>query len=99
MATDTLTKTNTKQKLKEPSKFNVIILNDDKTTMEFVVSMLTTIFKHNDKTASEITANIHNTGSGIAGTYTYEIAEQKGIDATNMAREHNFPLVIKVSAV
>lgn len=99
MATDTLTKTNTKQKLKEPSKFNVIILNDDKTTMEFVVSMLTTIFKHNSQTAAVITSNIHNTGSGIAGTYTYEIAEQKGIDATNMAREQNFPLVIKVSAV
>jgi ATP-dependent Clp protease adaptor protein ClpS len=56
-----------KQKVEEPKRWKVIFLNDNQTPMEFVISVLTEIFKHTQETAKEITLEIHNTGSGIAG--------------------------------
>ena len=91
-------KTVTKQKVKEPGKFNVVVLNDDVTPMEFVIALMVTVFGRSETDAVALTMKIHNEGSAIAGVYTYEIAEQKGIDATNLARENGFPLVIKVKA-
>lgn len=87
-----------KSKLKEPSKYKVIVLNDDHTPMDFVIVMLMEIFKHNEVSSVNLTMKIHEQGSAVAGIYTYEIAEQKGIEATNLAREHGYPLVIKVEA-
>jgi ATP-dependent Clp protease adaptor protein ClpS len=84
---------------KEPGKFKVIVCNDDVTTMEFVVTMLMTIFKYNQQTAVELTATIHHKGRAVAGVYSFEIAEQKAIDATNMARMNGYPLIIKVEPV
>ena len=91
-------KEKTKQRFKEPSKYKVIVLNDNYTPMDFVVAMFMEVFRHDSKVAIALTMKIHNDGSAVAGTYTYEIAEQKGIEATNMARENNFPLMIKVEA-
>lgn len=82
--------------LKPPKMWKVIFLNDHQTTMEVVISLLTTIFKHTEQKAKEITIEIHNTGSGIAGIYPFEIAEQKGIEATNIARSQGCPLRIHV---
>lgn len=82
--------------IKAPKKYKVLVLNDDVTPMEFVVAMLITVFKHNEAGAIDLTMKIHNAGSAVAGVYTYEIAEQKSIDATYLAREHGHPLVIKV---
>ena len=82
--------------LQPPKLWKVIFLNDDQTPMELVIELLTTIFKHNESRAKEITLEIHNTGSGIAGVYTYEIAEQRGIEATNLARANGSPLRIQV---
>ena len=82
--------------LKEPGKFKVVVCNDDVTPVEFVVSMLMHVFKHDEKQALELTLKIHNNGSAVAGIFTYEIAEQKTIDGTNMARANGFPLIIKV---
>ncbi len=79
-----------------PSMWKVVLLNDDHTPMEFVIDLLTGIFKHSEKSAKEITLEIHNTGSGIAGSYSYEIAEQKGIEATQLSRTNGFPLRIQV---
>lgn len=86
-------------RIKEPSKYKVIILNDDVTPVEFVIALLVSIFKHDTDRAKEITLQIHNEGAGIAGIYNFEIAEQKAIDATHAARNNSFPLVIKVEEV
>ena len=81
---------------KAPGKYKVIVCNDDFTPMEFVIVMLMSVFRHSQEAATDLTLAIHNDGSAVAGVYTYEIAEQKGIDATMLAREHGHPLVIKV---
>lgn len=100
MAIDTTVEKQSKttDKLKEPGKFKVIVCNDDTTPIEFVISMLMQVFKHPEKKALELTLKIHNSGSAVAGVYSYEIAEQKGIDATNLARSNGWPLVIKIEA-
>jgi ATP-dependent Clp protease adaptor protein ClpS len=81
---------------KEPGMYKVIFLNDDLTPMDFVVGLLTEIFKHTEESAVEITNKIHIEGSGIVGVYAYEIAEQKALESTNLCRHHGFPLRINV---
>lgn len=85
-----------KQKVVEPKKWKVIFLNDDHTPMDFVVSVLTEVFKHSEEGARDITLQIHQQGSAIAGTYTFEIAEAKAVESTNLARANGFPLQIKL---
>jgi ATP-dependent Clp protease adaptor protein ClpS len=85
-----------KQKVMEPKKWKVILLNDDHTPMDFVVGILTQVFKHSEDSARDITLQIHQQGSGIAGTYTFEIAEAKAVESTNLARASGFPLQIKL---
>jgi ATP-dependent Clp protease adaptor protein ClpS len=82
--------------LQPPKLWKVIFLNDDQTPMELVIDLLTQVFKHTESKAKEITLEIHNTGSGIAGVYSFEIAEQKGIEATTIARNNGSPLRIQV---
>jgi ATP-dependent Clp protease adaptor protein ClpS len=94
------TATNVEEKvvvsLQPPKLWKVVFLNDDQTPMELVIDLLTGIFRHNESKAKDITLEIHETGSGIAGIYPYEIAEQKGIEATGVARKHGSPLRIQV---
>lgn len=85
-----------KIKFDEPSKYKVIFLNDDKTPMDFVVSLLVELFKHSDETAHALTIKIHDEGSGVVGVFSYEIAEQKSLEATGLCRENGFPLRIRV---
>lgn len=85
-----------KQQIQEPKRWKVVLLNDDTTPMDFVIGVLTEIFKHTQETAKEITLEIHNTGSGIAGVYSFEIAEVKAVEATQLARSNGFPLQIKM---
>ena len=85
-----------KKIVKEPSKYNVIMFNDDATPMEWVISVLKEIFKHSDADAESLTMKIHIEGSAVAGTYKYEIAEQKSVEAVNASRNHGFPLALKV---
>lgn len=85
-----------KVKISEPKRWKVIVLNDDSTPMEFVISILVEIFKHNVDTAREIMLQVHETGSGVAGTYSFEIAEAKAVEATQQARTNGFPLQIKL---
>jgi ATP-dependent Clp protease adaptor protein ClpS len=80
----------------EPRRWKVILLNDDTTPMEFVISVLIEIFKHTHETASDIMLQVHETGSGVAGIYSFEIAEAKAVEATNLARTNGFPLQIKL---
>lgn len=84
------------EKFQIPSLYKVVFLNDDKTPMEFVIDLLHGIFKKTEAAAREITLEIHNTGSGIAGVYPFEIAETKAIEATELARSNKFPLKIIV---
>jgi ATP-dependent Clp protease adaptor protein ClpS len=72
------------------------MLNDDKTPMDFVVSLLIEFFKHSEQSANNITVQIHEEGSGVVGIYSYEIAEQKAIEATTLSRDNGFPLRLKV---
>jgi ATP-dependent Clp protease adaptor protein ClpS len=85
-----------KKVTQEPIKYKVVLLNDDQTPVDWVVRVLTEIFKHTNDTAEKITLTIHNEGSGVAGIYTFEIAEQKSIEATTASRNHGFPLQIKL---
>lgn len=82
----------------EPKKFKVIILNDDHTPMEFVVDVLMNIFNHDESSSEQIMLKIHNDGSAVAGIYPYEIAEQKGIETTHLARQAGYPLNVKIES-
>jgi len=85
-----------KQKISEPKRWKIIFLNDDHTPMDFVIEVLTQIFKHSQETAKEITMEIHTSGSGIAGIYTFDIAEAKAVEVTTIARSQGFPLQVKM---
>ncbi|MBQ3643253.1 MAG: ATP-dependent Clp protease adapter ClpS [Candidatus Riflebacteria bacterium] len=82
----------TRQEIKKPSKYKVLMLNDDYTTMEFVVDVLKKVFGHSTLAATSIMLNIHNHGRGLAGIYTKEIAEAKISQVHSAARSRGFPL-------
>jgi len=82
--------------LQPPKMWKVVFLNDDHTPMELVIELLTQVFRHNESSARDLTMEIHNEGSAVAGIYAYEIAEQRGIEATNIARANGSPLRIQV---
>ena len=90
------TLTKEKIKLQEPGLWDVIFLNDNITTMEFVIKVLKQIFGKTQEQAENITKHIHDQGQGIVGSYVHEVAEQKGIETTLIARQENFPLQVKV---
>ena len=81
------------EKTEEPPLFKVLLHNDDYTTMDFVVHVLQTIFNLAENQAIQIMLNVHVKGIGIAGIYTYEVAEMKVAKTTAMAREQEFPLL------
>ena len=85
-----------KNEIKEPGRYKVVFLNDDATPMDFVVSVLMEIFRHSESSAIDITNKIHTEGSGIVGIYTHEIAEQKAMETTGVARNAGFPLQVKL---
>tara|TARA_B100000035_G_scaffold253835_1_gene223265 strand:+ start:188 stop:502 length:315 start_codon:yes stop_codon:yes gene_type:complete len=85
-----------KEVIKEPERFKVLFLNDDHTPMDFVVSLLVEVFRHSEKTAQELTMKIHSDGQAVVGVYSFEIAEQKSIEATKLSRENGFPLQIAI---
>lgn len=83
-------------KVSEPKLWKVIFLNDDHTPMEFVTAILIDIFKHSIDSAKRIMLQVHETGSGVAGVYSFETAETKAVEATNSARTAGYPLQIKM---
>ncbi|XAK02880.1 ATP-dependent Clp protease adaptor ClpS [Campylobacter coli] len=85
-----------KSKLQEPKMFKVVLLNDDVTTMDFVIEILMNIFHHNFETASKIMLEVHLNGSGICGVYTQEIALSKQKKVSDAAKLANFPLQTRV---
>lgn len=93
---DTVTKTRSQIELQEPPMFKVIYLNDNQTSMEFVIETLIDFFNYNPQTAVQITEDIHTEGSAVVAVLPYEIAEQKGIEVTVHARSNNYPLQVKL---
>ena len=82
-----------KQKLKTPKKFEVILLNDDYTTMEFVVEVLRQFFHKEFQAAEAIMLKIHIDGEAVCGTYSYDVAQTKVAQVIDYSREKKQPLM------
>jgi ATP-dependent Clp protease adaptor protein ClpS len=93
---DTRTRIKPSEAVKEPPMFRVVYLNDNATSMEFVVESLIEYFEYTLETAEQITIDIHEEGSACVAVLPYEIAEQKGVEVTVSARAQNYPLQIKL---
>ena len=87
------------EKVDKPPLFKVLLHNDDYTTMDFVVWVLTSIFNMSEEQAVQVMLNVHLRGIGIAGIYTFEVAEMKVEKTTALAREHEFPLLATMEEV
>ena len=96
MSVDIIEKTETKEQteVKEPGKYKVILHNDEKTTFDFVIHILTTVFGKSFKEAAELTMHVHEKGSAVAGIYTYQIAEMKVEESISLARRAGYPLTL-----
>ncbi len=86
------TDTRVERKVQQPKRYKVLLHNDDYTTMEFVVYVLQAVFHRAEAEAVQIMLHVHRTGFGVAGVYTYEIAETRIRQVEALAREHEFPL-------
>lgn len=84
--------TKTRDKTKKPSMYRVLLMNDDYTPMEFVVSILIGIFKKSPEEATRVMLSVHQTGIGTCGVYTFEIAETKVAQVMDAARRNQHPL-------
>lgn len=93
---ETKAKIKPNQQLAEPPMFKVIYINDNTTSIEFVINSLVQYFEYTPMTAEKITLDIHESGSAVVAVLPYEVAEQKGIEITLSARSEGFPLQIKL---
>ena len=84
---------------RKPSKFAVVLHNDDYTPMEFVVFVLQEIFHHPFERAERIMLSVHNDGMGVAGIYHFEIAEQKAYDTAEEAQQNQYPLKVTIEEI
>ncbi len=91
-----LINTKPREIIKKPSMYKVLLVNDDYTTMEFVVEILMMVFKRSAETATKIMLDVHRNGAGICGVYTYEVAETKVDTVHNLAEQNGFPLKCKI---
>jgi ATP-dependent Clp protease adaptor protein ClpS len=89
-------RTTLKERTKEPRKYKVIVLNDDFTTFEFVIMIMTTVFLKTLQQAEEIAETTHLHQKATVGTYTLDIAKSRVTKATAMARAENFPLSFEI---
>lgn len=84
----------TKERVSVPRRYKVVLHNDDYTPMEFVVLVLEQIFRKTPAEATRIMLLVHKTGIGVAGTYSYEVAESKATQTMDLARENAYPLLV-----
>jgi ATP-dependent Clp protease adaptor protein ClpS len=94
--TITRTRTKTKRKLAKPPRFKVLLHNDDFTSREFVVEVLMVVFHRPEQEAVRIMLHVHNNGIGIAGVYSYEVAETKVRTVESLARAREYPLMLSI---
>ncbi len=80
------------EKVQEPIRYKVILLNDDYTTQEFVIEVLQKIFHKNFEDSLNLMLQIHHNGKGVCGIYPYDIAEIKAVQVRKMAKEKQYPL-------
>lgn len=85
--------------LKQPSRYAVVMLNDDYTPMDFVVGILQSIFSMEEETATQTMLTIHKKGKAVCGIYTKDIAETKAALANQHARDYEHPLMCQISSV
>ena len=90
--TDVVTEQKTREQVKRPALYKVLVHNDNYTTREFVVDVLCSVFRHTKENATRIMLHVHHTGVGVAGIYPYEIAEMKAQQTEDLAHEYEFPL-------
>ena len=88
-----------KPELKKPSMYKVVLLNDDYTPMEFVVTLLEKLFGLDREKATRIMLQVHTHGKGVCGTYTYEIAETKVAQVSEYSQRHQHPLLCEMEQV
>ena len=81
-----------RQQTKEPSLYRVLLLNDDYTSMDFVIHVLERVFHKSAAEATQIMLNVHKKGAGICGVYTREVAETKVVTVHEMAARKKYPL-------
>jgi ATP-dependent Clp protease adaptor protein ClpS len=94
--TDEAVVTESETRLKRPSLYQVLLHNDDFTTMEFVVYVLQNVFQRSETDALRIMLQVHLEGIGVAGVYTYEVAEMKVSKVTELAQANEFPLLCTI---
>lgn len=87
-----------KNNIPEPPQYRVIYINDESTTQEFVIETLKIIFHYDEGAAEALTLRVHEEGSAVVAVLPYEMAEQKGIEVTLLARNNGFPLQVKIEA-
>ena len=92
---DTITRT----EITYPNRYNVVFINDGFTPMDFVVQLLVEVFNKTLEEAKDVTLQIHEKGKGIAGSYNYELAEQKKAEAVAISRNNGHPLTILVEKI
>lgn len=85
--------------VRRPPLYKVLIHNDDFTSMEFVVFILQIVFGHGETEALQIMLKVHNEGVGVAGLYTYEVAQMKVDKVTSLAQANEFPLLCTIEEV
>ncbi len=90
--TGVVTRSKTEKKVARPKLYRVLFHNDDFTTREFVVAVLRTIFHRPEVEAVQIMLHVHHNGFGVAGVYTYEVAQEKIKKVEELAREYEYPL-------
>ena len=93
---EVLTESRTEKKLKKPPLYRVLLHNDNYTTRDFVVAVLKEVFHKSEPEAIQIMLHVHNNGVGVAGVYTFEVAETKIKTVEKLARENEFPLRLSV---
>jgi ATP-dependent Clp protease adaptor protein ClpS len=93
---DTKERTKTNVALKPPGMYKVLYINDDVTTVDFVMESLMAVFNHSEHTAAELTRQVHEEGAAVVAVLPYELAEQKGVEVTILARNAGFPLQVKL---
>jgi ATP-dependent Clp protease adaptor protein ClpS len=89
----------TKKKIKKPSLYKVVMLNDDYTPMDFVVYLLKFFFHKNHTEASKIMLKVHNKGACLCGIYSFEVAESKILEVIITSRKNGFPLLCTLEKI